>query len=463
MKKLFLIVALSLTFTACAASQTTTAQPLEAPTLEPASAATPALSTTDFYKIDTLNGAFNSGTAYYEFTQKLTGCLLLKTDYATATQTICCALPNCAHDTDACSAYFPGRAPNYNVVGAGDVVYVYHLASNYTDQNWDDYWAETQARGFAYTTAFDDLTDDEIEAFYYGVWTEHTTPPCLYAVDPASGKTRTDLPQACNEYVMGYSDGVSLYGEIMGVFNTDATPACRIDLATGQTEKFDLLPTEHALAAYGDTLLTYRYVADAPLPADREQYLAAIQNAVVEIDRYDPRTDTRTKLIDRPYTLADYMDDGCFVGVYNGKLYFEEREVNTEGGYQRLALTAVDAAGSAETVWQPWPQEDWSLNKDGERYIWLLKNDYDAGCASYALLDTETGEILPVTQKIPDDPDPYGGTVVIRGKADDGRWLVLTAVDGYSRGVAYGTYGLIDADAFAQGSTDWQTVTMWQG
>lgn len=52
--------------------------------------------------------------------------LLLKTDYAAATQTVNCAVPGCAHDSDACPAYFtddPGR----NLVITDDRCAVCHV------------------------------------------------------------------------------------------------------------------------------------------------------------------------------------------------------------------------------------------------------------------------------------------------------------------------------------------------
>ena len=52
------------------------------------------------------------------------------------------------------------------------------------------------------------------------------------------------------------------------------------------------------------------------------------------------------------------------------------------------------------------------------------------------------------------------GAVSLRGKAHDGRWLVVIGADSAGRTT---TYGLIDADQFAAGSTDWQPVAMWQG
>ena len=197
-------------------------------------------------------------------------------------------------------------------------------------------------------------------------------------------------------------------------------------------------------------------MTDAPLPTDAEQYAAAIQSATVEIDRLDPRTGARTGLTERPYSNADYENNGCFIGVYNGKAYFEEREIIPGSGFRRTVLTTVDAEGRAETVWDPWPQAEWVLGDDGGRYIWLYRDNYNTSYAACALLDTETGQITPVTQAL----QTGSGAVSLRGKAHDGRWLVVIGADSAGRTTAY---GLIDADQFAAGSTDWQPVTMWQG
>ena len=227
MKKLITIIlaaAMTLTLTACTAAPdpaplaTPTPEPtaaLAAPTPEPTAALaapTPAPAAADFYTLKSYNGSFDDGTAYYEFVQRLGCTLLLKTDYAAAVQSVCCAVPGCGHDTDACPAYLPGRAGRYTVVAAGDTVYVWHTSFFYTDQSWDDFWAEKQASGIRNAAPYDTLTDDEFEADYRGIWAEQSTPPCLYAIDPAAGKTRTDLPLTYRDYTMDACDGSTLYG-----------------------------------------------------------------------------------------------------------------------------------------------------------------------------------------------------------------------------------------------------------
>lgn len=120
---IILTAAMTLTLTACTAAPdpaplaTPTPEPTAAPaapTSEPTAAPaapTPAPAAADFYTLKSYNGSFDDGTAYYEFTQRLGCALLLKTDYAAAVQSVCCAVPGCGHDTDACPAYFPGGGP----------------------------------------------------------------------------------------------------------------------------------------------------------------------------------------------------------------------------------------------------------------------------------------------------------------------------------------------------------------
>lgn len=132
MKKLIpliLTAAMTLTLAACTAAPDPA--PLATPTPEPTAAAaapTPAPAAADFYTLKSYNGSFDDGTAYYEFTQQIGCALLLKTDYAAAVQSVCCAVPGCGHDTDACPAYFPGRpGPLYGGRGGGHRVCLAHL------------------------------------------------------------------------------------------------------------------------------------------------------------------------------------------------------------------------------------------------------------------------------------------------------------------------------------------------
>ena len=128
MKKLAtVLLAAAALFSACGAAPDTA--PLATPTPDPAAAAepTPEPQNGEFYALNGFDASFNSGDAYYVFSRRLDYCLLLKIDYATATQTVCCEIPGCTHDTEDCPAYFPGEASYYIPFTAEGQLYVLML------------------------------------------------------------------------------------------------------------------------------------------------------------------------------------------------------------------------------------------------------------------------------------------------------------------------------------------------
>ena len=463
MKKLLPFILLA-ALTACTAAPD--AAPAATPTTAPEATASPAsdpapTTTAPFYHI---SETFNSGDAYYSFTQKPGYALLLKTDYATAAQSVFCTVPGCTHDSDACPAYFPGSGDDYRIVSDAPC-YVYHPAQD--SLTWDEYYDGYVKYAMEHPGGIvADFTPEEIEMHCRAEWEEKNAPSAVYAVDPAAGKTYTEVQDVGTSYGFAYSDGTALYGEVSGGLSPDAAPACRIDLATGQAEEFTLLPTEQTLGIYGDGILTARYVADAPLPTDWEQFNAAIQTAMLEFDCWDPRTGTRTKLAERPYNGADMLTSG-YACSDNSRLYFVEMNDLGGGAFERLGLTTVDpATGTAETIWDTWPDERAGMSMPdimpahGDRtthWLWLLYNNTaEQKPESYALVNTDTWEISPLDQMVRND-DRY---VSALAQTSDGRLLVWT---GSNNGGSCNAMGLITPEELAAGSTDWQKVTMWQG
>mgnify|MGYP007077867832 FL=1 len=92
-----------------------------------------------------------------------------------------------------------------------------------------------------------------------------------------------------------------------------------------------------------------------------------------------------------------------------------------------------------------------------ERWLWLSGS---SGWSQdvFALLDTETFAITPITQKIKNSAEGIG--VYRRAQTSDGRWLIVTENDSNGNPSAY---ALIAPEALVAGSTDWTPVTMWQG
>ena len=473
MKKttLSLLLAAAALFSACGAAPDTA--PLATPTPDPAAAAepTPEPQNGEFYALERSSSTFNSGDAYYEFAPKLGYCLLLKTDYATAAQTVCCEIPGCTHDTEDCPAYFPGKRYYVPFVAEGQL-YVLN-ASFFTedrDMAWEDFYAQRVAPQLANPDeSFSGMTQQEIENFYHGLWQQMTTAMRLYTVNPAGKNTYQDLPKESREAVFDYCDGTSLYGMVTSGAQGQNKEIIRVSLADGSVETLPLEPTEEWKGVYDGALLTMRYITDAPLPEDWEQYMAAIQSATVEFDRYDPRTGERRKLAERPYYEKNIFDND-FAGTHNGKLYFSRWETNPQDGTEQNLFVQYDPAdGSKVTIWDKAPADNLQLpyynytndlppcEHRTERWLWLSGS---SGWSQdvFALLDTETFAITPVTQKIQNDPE--GWDVYRLAQTSDGRWLIVTENDsnGYPS-----AYALIAPEALAAGSTDWTPVTMWQG
>ena len=472
MKKttLSLLLAAAALFSACGAAPDTA--PLATPTPDPAAAAepTPEPQNGEFYALERSSSTFNSGDAYYEFAPKLGYCLLLKTDYATAAQTVCCEIPGCTHDTEDCPAYFPGKRYYVPFVAEGQL-YVLN-ASFFTedrDMAWEDFYAQRVAPQLANPDeSFSGMTQQEIENFYHGLWQQMTTAMRLYTVNPAGKNTYQDLPKESREAVFDYCDGTSLYGMVTSGAQGQNKEIIRVSLADGSVETLPLEPTEEWKGVYDGALLTMRYITDAPLPEDWEQYMAAIQNTTVEYDRYDPRTGERRKLAERPYYEKNIFNND-FAGTHNGKLYFSRWETNPQDGTEQNLFVQYDPAdGSKVTIWDKAPADNLQLpynytndlppcEHSTERWLWLSGS---SGWSQdvFALLDTETFAITPVTQKIQNDPE--GWDVYRLAQTSDGRWLIVTENDsnGYPS-----AYALIAPEALAAGSTDWTPVTMWQG
>lgn len=421
MKKLIpLILATALTLAACASAPDTASTPLANSTPEPTAATTPAPTTAPFYPVA---NSYNNGDTYYAFVHRGEDSLLLKTDYAAATQTVNCAVPGCAHDSDACPAYFtddPGR----NLVITDDPLRVCHV----------------EDRG---------------------------CPVQIYTVDPAAGKAMQEINGVGNCDI-AYCDGTALYGIDKTVLPSEATPACRIDLASGQLDRFTMLPSELMLGCYDDGLLTVHYVTDAPLPKNGEEYAAAVQSATLEFDCWDPRTGTRTKLAERLYNPTDARFSG-YDGTANDKLYFVDYLPQNDGTDIKLSLTVVDPAmGTEEKMWDTWPDEHFGLSM-GQRILpvhgdqstrWLGMCYSNSGTNHEIpyFMDLETGEIKEVTQKR--EGLSYDRRVTVLAQTNDGRWLIETTADEQRSCLGM---ALITPEQLLAGSTDWQEITMWQG
>ena len=121
------------------------------------------------------------------------GGLLLKTDYATAAQTVACTVPGCTHDSADCPAWFPGRYRYY-------CPFVADGAGRRARRDVIPHGSNLGGipRGVPHAPAWTAPTSRprKLEAHYYGLWQQQSAAPQVYRLTD-DGKTCIDLPAEC--------------------------------------------------------------------------------------------------------------------------------------------------------------------------------------------------------------------------------------------------------------------------
>lgn len=477
---LSLTLTLALSLVGCGGPKVVTVTPEEAATPAPQQetenqpAATPA---GDFYTISSnyLTGSgFNTGDAWYSLENHLGYCLVTKTDYATATRRVLCSVPGCTHDSESCPAWLPGRGSEVRLFTAGDTVYVYHpVATMHYAGSWDDYYAEVvEPKLKERPQGWENLTDEELVTSCRGRYEECSAPAGLYCIEEG-GASRKDIPASLDltNVIVGWCDGAALYGYKESYPAVGNSTGYRISLADGSVTTFPLMQQEHILGAEGNQLLTAHTVTEVPLPDYNTEgwdaYQAVLQNATVEYDWLDPATGARSKVLERPHDNSTY-GNADFFGLLDGKLYFEDRTPSENGDSRREAFCAYDtAAGQWQDLLRPIPNESMQLAnvtvaalpgsaEQRGRYLWLSGSDNVNGENLGWMLDTQSGKLIQVTQRM-EGKDVSSWLVDAVAFTDDGRFLVRTAQEEGEYGPV-DVYGLIDAEAFLQGSTDYTPV-----
>ena len=470
MKKLFslgLAAAMTLSLAACAPKEESPAVPETTATAEVAAveAAVPA------GKFYTVGADFNTGDAWYSLEAHLGYCLLTKTDYAAATRRVLCSVPGCAHDSESCPAWLPGRGTSLEIFTVGDTVYVYHPVPTMNYQgSWDNYYAEVVEPKLQERPAgLENLTEEELVAYYKNIYAEASAPTGFYCIE-GNGASRKNVETSQNlpQGILRWCDGTALYGQSVDGTNGSTPKGCRVDLADGSVTTFPMMQEENIVGAQGTKLLTTHPVTDAPLPNPNEVgwevYWDLLQKATMEYDWLDPVTGERSKVLERPHDGSTFgnMD---FFGLRNGKLYFEDWTPLEEGGGQRNAYCAYDATtGQWADLLRPIPNESmWLPNvtvaalpdcaEQQGRYLWFSGSDNVSLENLTWVLDTQSGALTKLEQKM---EGKNVSALAVRAAAftDDGRFLLQTGEDENGD-----TYALIDAEAFLQGSTDYTPVT----
>ena len=475
MKRLFclaLTAALALTLTACGEPAADT--PAPDPVQTPAAATAEAAPAGNFYTISSnyLTGSgFNTGDAWYSLEGHLGYALVMKTDYATATRQVLCSVPGCTHDSESCPAWLPGLGREVRLFTAGKTVYVYHpVATMHYAGSWEDYYAEVvEPKLKERPQGWEDLTDEELVAYCRGRYEECSAPAGLYCIEESGASRRNiQVSQDLIQTTVGWCDGMALYGYGSSDSAVGNSTGYRISLTDGEVTTFPMQQQEGIVGAQGERLLTARTVTEVPLPDYNTEgwdaYQAVLQNATVEYDWLDPVNGTRSKVLERPRDNSTYGNSDFF-GLLDGKLYFEDRTPSENGEARRNAICAYDTAtGQWQDLLRPIPNESMRLAdvtvaalpgsaEQQGRYLWLSGSDNVNGENLGWMLDTQSGELIQVTQRM-EGKDVSDWLVHAVAQTDDGRFLLQTGEDEQGS-----SYALLDAEAYLQGSTDYTPVT----
>ena len=407
---------------------------------------------------------FNAGDRCYELLYRNGYMLVSYVDYAAAEQRVLCSVPGCAHASEDCPAYLAERGNGDFIFAAGQNVYVYHPASSdpYTG-SWEEYYDEYVRPGLADPALREGMTEQEFAAFHRGWYGERSLPAGLFVLDRAGTARRWQpLSRSLDNFVrLHWCDGGTLYGCRGMLGERQDTHGYSVRLADGTVSDLPLEPGEEILEAQGDRLLTARLTSETPLQTlqDPEALNAALQQAQIEFNWWDPATGARSKILETPYRPQDgnvYL----FRGLQGGKLYFHKEE-HTSAGARLCGIWAYDpVAGTWQAVADPLAHDSMFLRWAGAaalpgtaeqagRYLWL------EGSRGMALdlgwvWDAAQNELTAIQQTMAGDP--YARPVRSVAQTNDGRFLVRTAYRG--EGESY-DYGLIAIDA-----TDYTPVQM---
>lgn len=466
---LALALALGLSLAACGSPKVVTVTPEEAATPAPQQRTEQQLTAAPAGEFYTVGADFNTGDAWYSLEAHQGYCLLTRTDYATATRQVLCSVPGCAHTSESCPAWLPGRGQAEFVFTAGDKVYVYRAVPTMNYQgSWEEYYAEYVAPKLKERPqGWEQLSDEEVVEYSRSRYEELSLPPCLYSIE-ADGASRTALDlsgKMPTDVWLQWCEGTALYGYEAEMGGYELPQGYRLSLQDGSVTTFPLMERESVQDAYGDCLLTERIVSEVPIPAmeEYEAYDAVMQNAVIELDWLNPVTGERRKVLDYPYA-----EKGRFFGLACGKLLMADTEEMWDGTQVIKGFSSYDpASGQWKTLVPSLPQQSTlplhpavkglpAVAARQGRYLWFSGSDNVNGENLAWVLDTQSGELTAVQQTVEGELPHWAARAV--AFTDDGRFLVQTALREGESGPTY-DYALIDAQAFLQGSTDYTPIT----
>ena len=302
-----------------------------------------------------------------------------------------------------------------------------------------------------YSTLYQFLANDTL----YVVMYRDDSDTKLLAV-PLDGGEVWEIPLGPNTWSAKLYDDRYVY--CMSYSQAPTSPTCgmRLDLQTGESEKWDIpIETYDVLGVTDGGIVTSRIVSDypIPLPSDSEMRSAIMQNSTLEFDLTDAATGQPIQKIFESSFNGTREGDETIQYSYMGKngsdYYFLATHLkpisgNPYGDTVGSSVLCVHSDGTQENldfmVTQPPLRE---MHQNEEIRWFIAPTSYDAD--TYIVYDLQGNEIGRTAAHTGVDFD------VIEYLLDDGR-VVLSLGDDPAHNYVT-RYATIDPDAFLSGST----------
>lgn len=304
-----------------------------------------------------------------------------------------------------------------------------------------------------YTALYQFLANDTL----YVVMYRDDSDTKLLAV-PLDGGEVWEIPLGPNTWSARLYDDRYIYCISYSQAPTSPTCGMRLDLQTGESEKWDIpIETYDVLGVTDGGIVTSRIVSDypIPLPSDSEMRSAIMQNSTLEFDLTDAATGQPIQKIFESSFNGTREGDETIQYSYMGKngsdYYFLATHLkpisgNPYGDTVGSSVLCVHSDGTQENLDFMVTQQPLREMHQNEEIRWFIApTSYDAD--TYIVYDLQGNEIGRTAAPTGVDFD------VIEYLLDDGR-VVLSLGDDPAHNYVT-RYATIDADAFLNGSTEY--------
>ena len=270
---------------------------------------------------------------------------------------------------------------------------------------------------------------------------------------PLDGGEVWEIPLGPNTWGAKLYDDRYIYFISYSQAPTSPTCGMRLDLQTGESEKWDIpIETYDVLGVTDGGIVTSRIVSDypIPLPSDSEMLSAILQNSTYEFDLTDPATGRPIQKIFEYPCDGTPEGDGYITYTYAGKngsdFYFIADHM-TPSYWTGSSVLCIHSNGTQEDLGIMTAQKFIRSMHQNEALRWFMVPNDDTP-RTYTFYDLQGNEIGHNAA-----PAGVDVALIMEYLLDDGR-VVLTLGGDPAHNYA-ANYATIPADAFLSGSTEY--------